>query len=257
MLALLTYGGWRAAVGAAAATFALQAAVQGGAYAIWGAAWFQNTIGMLDNGIDFRRAVILAYSPVALQACVPMVIASALAWKWRARGAERQFLSVAWAMLLAFAIATALKFGSADNYFIDSYAAAALLIGCGYADLRRRHPHVAKRLASAAAAALALWAPFKLFESSLRISAAETYGDVRPAYDRAVELLATRPGGWICSDDARLACLLPDRACLPQMLLSRLAKDRGRLPFAKFPVFVARGDLAVLGPVDDFGLTRS
>ncbi len=245
--ALLARGNWRAAFGAGMAMLAAHAALHGLAWSAWGPAWPANILGALDNGIGFDRAVAMAYAPFGLQSAAVVALAAACAWRWRGREhGERQFLAVAFALLLLFAATAALKIGSAENYFIDAWGVAALLLGHAAADLRRQSADAVRTAGLAGAMFLLLFAAPKLNEARRRVQADPGFAEFRPVAARVNQLLASMPGAWAFCDDARVACLLPDRTCLPQLLLAQIGQSHGRFRYGELAALTASGDLALL-----------
>ena len=246
VIVLLGAGRWKAAVAATLLSIAGHAALHVLAWRAWGLAWYENIFGALDNGFWFSRAVVMAYQPAAFEAVALLSIAAFLAWRWRRKADGRGVLANAFPLLFAFAAVTALKNGSAENYFIDSCGVAVLLIGAALAMMQRRAPAGFNAAVAMMTVFLVMYAPIKLYESQRRLAAAVGYASLRPVGERLTRLLADKPGAWAFAADARVACFLPERTLIPQPLLAELAVTRRRFSYGVLQELVDHGELAVI-----------
>lgn len=221
--------------------------LHGLAWKTWESAWPDNILGALDNGVDVGRAVVLAYQPVVYQASTLLAAAIVLAWRSRRDpGGLRRWLSFTFGASLVAAAASAVKVGSADNYFIDACGVAVLILGSAAAELRTRNSKTFGFLASAFAVMLLAYAPIKAAESFRMIATAQRFGSLRPLGERVKQILADKPGAWAFIEDSPAVCFLPERTILPQLLLAKLAHERRRFSYHALQELMPHGEIAVL-----------
>jgi len=205
------------AVGATAISMLLAGC---GLYLRYGAAFAENVIsGVGRSGVDLRSAFDHTYSVAFLHMNTGVLVAvcapAVLQWfRPRSRPHEK-FLAYAWCCFLGAATISALKFGSAHNYYNEflvlGFACAAYFLS------QRAQPGAeaagSGRVAVAVAAFLVLYLPHLAVYNTLRYQDSDDrVRDREPMAAYLRSRLDTHPDSYVISRDITMASFFPARS---------------------------------------------
>jgi len=216
-----------------------------------------NAIDGLDNGVDLAKAIKHCYGPVLSAHAFPiaLILWSALVWLKPRRRRDDAVLAVSLVVLLAFASLTALKLGSAENYYNLFLIVGAFVVGLWWnaarrAGRRNRAWLMATNivplylLLSLPASAMLLGGRRVIAVTapgSLTVAAPLRYEARLPAVEWIRQRLAGHPEWRVLCLDVGGLVLLPDVCVAPQLDLCTIVYERGVVDYAQFREMVADG----------------
>lgn len=210
-----------------------------------------NLIGGVDNGLDPRAALQVAYVPYLRSMAIPaaggLLAALGLLTARRPGPSGRADAAIGWGALISIAVAAplALKYGSSVNYFNIFNNFLILAIGARLVRSPGWTPLVALSLA------LAL--PAEAYHDlNATIREPRPYGECAEVARRLRELLGDGPDGPLFfSQDPRLDALLPDRAAAPGKLVVAILDRRRVVDYSDFARAVRDGTVRYCVTLDD------
>jgi hypothetical protein len=237
---------WRAAATVLAA-FAAAAVVAGAALLpVLGDFVRANTIDGLDNGVSLRVAWERTFSVFFLSHALLLALLGYVLLRWRGRGESRArlalFVGLGW--LFVFSTVTALKIGSAPNYYAEFVVLAGLAIAAFVTEGERAGRPAARAFAGVVSLALLVFLPIwmkgQLTRYWLHFQESHRLGWYRNVADY---LRAEIPAGseTLVLGTRAFATVMPERAVIPQPELQGLAYRRGTVDYARFQEYVRDG----------------
>jgi hypothetical protein len=196
----------------------------------YGSAVYAHVVNGLRNGLDVDRAMVFTYLPVLSTLAMVLAATTLVVREWSRtdKPISHRFLVFCVVGLFVLATTTGLKFGSADNYYIDFWVFALTAL-TGYwtkASLGARAP-----IPFLVATYLLFFLPIRTFDNFKYFRGGPRYSDARSAAEHLAAELARDPDAYIYNGDLRLNCMLPKRSLVPQMLLASLLHDRGLVKY--------------------------
>jgi hypothetical protein len=236
-------GQWRPLLQGGAAAFGIGSALLGLSVYWYGPAFYAHVVNGLRNGIDLDRAIVFTYMPLFSTSAIILAAAAWVVREWSTshQPVSRRFLVFCVVGLFAFATATGLKYGSADNYYIDFLLFALTALSAYWT---KASEEVKASMRFVVAAYLIFFLPIRTIDNFKYLRGGPHYADAKPAAEFLATELAADPDACLYSADLRLNCLLPSRALTPQMLLSKLAFDRGLVKYDRLGRMFETGNAA-------------
>jgi hypothetical protein len=205
-----------------------------------------NVIDGLDNGVNLRAAFANTYAVFFwnFAGLLALLLYVLLRWMRAGTSAVRSMLIVSLGWLFFFSTATAIKVGSALNYYNEFILVGALAVAAFVSERRGTQRTAVPAFAAIASLMLLVFLPIWTGRQLIRYGVWLEESHRIGWYEEVVRhLRAEIPAGseTLVLGPRAFATALPERAVVPQPELQRLAHRRGSVDYSLFRRYVADG----------------
>jgi hypothetical protein len=206
----------------------------------------ENLVDGVRNGVSFRYAVSTTYLVFAgnFIGFLALLLFVLLSWPRRVRSPVRLLLLLSLGWLFAFSTVTALKVGSADNYYNEFIIVGAVAIAAFLIEGRKLRLPSAPTLAAIASLYLLVFLPLWTARQVVRYGFERREAPRIGWYQGVVQYLQD---GTQADPEALVLgprgfpTAFPERGIIPQGELARLANRRGLVDYSRFREYAASG----------------